>query len=328
MQRIAAVIPNWNGSAMLAQLLCALQRQSRIIDRVIVVDNGSSDDSAAIAQRAGAEVIQLPTNTGFSHAVNLGIQNTRANAGADWIAILNNDVYPQPDWLANLLEKAQSQNAWFAAGKLLDASSAGRVDGAFDAICRGACAWRCGHGRPDSPLWNHPRQIHFAPFTAALFRAELFERVGLLDEAFESYLEDIDFGLRCALAGFHGAYVPEAVAYHAGSATLGRWHPATVAKISRNQLLIVAKHYPRHWVLRYGWPVFVAQALWGLVALRHGTGSAYVQGKLDGMRRFRQTRGQAGANFAAVVERSEREILELQKLTGFDPYWRLYFALT
>lgn len=324
MARVTFVIPNWNGSAMLQKLLSELPGQSFPVDRVIVVDNGSSDDSVMVAKRAGADVIQLGANTGFSRAVNLGIQSARA----DWIAILNNDVSPSEDWLRNLVQQAEAANAWFAAGKLLDASAGHRIEGAFDAICRGACAWRCGHGRPDSVLWNQPREIRFAPFTAAIFRAELFQRVGLLDEEFESYLEDIDFGIRCASAGLTGLYVPEAVAYHEGSATLGRWHPATVRKIARNQLLLVAKHYPKKWVLRYGWPVFVAQTLWGLVALRHGAGFAYLEGKLDGLRRFHRSRGDSPANLTAIVESSENEIREIQRLTGFDLYWRLYFALT
>ena len=321
---LSIIIPNWNGAAMLSKLLAELSRQSLPVERVIVVDNGSTDDSVATAKRAGADVIELGANRGFSHAVNLGIQAART----EWIAILNNDVSLEPDWLAQLMEKAEAAKAWFATGKLLDASMRHRIDGAFDAICRGACPWRCGHGRPDSPLWNQPREIRFAPFTAAIFRSKLFDRVGLLDVEFESYLEDIDFGIRCAIGGFTGVYVPEAVAFHTGSATLGRWHPATVRKIARNQLLLVAKHYPRKWVLSYGWPVFVAQALWGLVALRHGAGFAYLKGKLEGMRQFRHARGPAAGNLIAIVESSEQEILEIQQLTGFDLYWRLYFALT
>jgi len=325
MYRVAAVIPNWNGAARLARLLEGLQAQSYPIDRVIVVDNGSTDNSAAVAARAGASVIELGANTGFSHAVNCGIRA----AAAEWILILNNDVLPEPDWLRNLMQTAATtKEAWFVTGKLLDAARKDSVDGAFDAICRGACAWRCGHGRPDSPVWNQPRQIRFAPLTAALFRAELFERVGLLDETLESYLEDIDLGIRSAAKGLTGLYAPQAVAYHEGSATLGSWHPDTVRKISRNQLLIVAKHYPRKWILRYGWPVLVAQALWGFTALRHGRFLAYAGGKLDGVRLFGKSRGEPCPNLAAILDRSEREIRELQKLTGVDLYWRLYFALT
>lgn len=322
--QVAAVIPNWNGAARLKKLFEHLAVQTHPIGRLIVVDNGSTDDSAGVAAREGATVIELGANTGFSHAVNCGIQA----ADAEWILILNNDVLPEPDWLRNLMDTAMARQAWFATGKLLDASRRDRVDGAFDAICRGACAWRCGHGRLDSALWNTPRQIRFAPLTAALFRAELFQRVGGLDETLESYLEDVDLGIRCAAKGLSGLYVPSAVAYHQGSATLGAWHPDTVRKISRNQLLIVAKHYPRKWILRYGWPVLVAQALWGFIALRHGRLLAYLAGKLDGLRMFGSNRGEPCSNLAAILDQSEREIEELQSLSGFDLYWRLYFALT
>jgi GT2 family glycosyltransferase len=329
MSQVAIVIPNWNGSARLANLLERLKQQTYSIDSVIMVDNGSQDNSRDVARKAGASVIELHHNTGFSHAVNCGIQ---AAAGAGWIAIINNDVSPEPDWLAQLMSQATSATAWFATGKLLDDSPEHRIDGTFDAISRGACAWRCGNGRPDSPLWNQPREIRFAPFTAAIFRADLFERVGLLDEKFESYLEDIDFGIRCAVAGFTGVYVPQAVAYHTGSATLGRWHRDTVRKISRNQLLLIVKHYPPKWVLRYGWPVFIGQSLWGLVALRHGAAFAYLQGKLDGLRLYRGIRGTAPSRsrlgITVILRDSENEIHELQQLTGFDLYWKLYFALT
>jgi len=324
MYQVAAVIPNWNGAARLERLFQALAGQIQPIVQVIVVDNGSTDRSREIAAAAGADFIPLGTNTGFSHAVNCGIRQ----AGAEWILILNNDVLPEPDWLENLLGTAAASEAWFATGKLLSTANPGQIDGSFDALCRGACAWRCGHGRPDSQVWNQPRKISFAPLTAALFRRTLFDRAGLLDESLESFLEDVDLGLRCAAKGLTGVYVPSAVAFHEGSATLGAWHPDTVRKISRNQLLIVAKHYPRGWILRYGWPILVAQALWGFITLRHGRFLAFVGGKLDAIRVFRKSRGVACPDLARILVQSENEIRELQKLTGFDLYWRLYFALT
>ncbi len=322
--RVAVVIPTWNRAALLAQALENLGRQTYPIERVIVVDNGSTDDSAAEATRTGAQVIRLAANAGFAAAVNRGVQA----ASADWVCVLNNDVTLAPDWMDRLMGELESSGAWFGTGKLLNSKAPERIDGSFDAVCRGACAWRCGHGRRDSSVWNQPRNIQLAPFTAAVFKASLFERVGFLDERFESYLEDVDFGLRCAEVGLTGLYVPAAVAYHQGSATLGRWHPDTVRKIARNQLLLVAKHYPPNWILRYGWPVFIAQTLWGFVALRHGTLLSYLAGKVQGLREFRQIRGKHCANFGAIVEQSEREIRDLQQLTGFDLYWRLYFALT
>jgi GT2 family glycosyltransferase len=337
MAGVAIVIPTWNRETLLVQALENLGRQTYPIDRVIVVDNGSADDSAALAARAGAEVISLPENAGFAAAVNRGI---REASGSDWIGILNNDVTLAPDWLGRLIAKLEASEAWFATGKLLDAQARERIDGSFDAVCRGACAWRCGHGRMDSPMWNQPKNIQLAPFTATVFRAGVFDRVGLLDERFESYLEDVDFGLRCAQAGFSGLYVPEAVAHHLGSATLGRWHPESVRKIARNQLLIVAKHYPPDWIIRYGWPVFIAQTLWGFVALRHGALLSYVAGKVEGLRQFREARGEQCAgrpaidhfpridHFSAILEESEKQIREIQQQTGFDLYWRLYFALT
>jgi GT2 family glycosyltransferase len=161
-----------------------------------------------------------------------------------------------------------------------------------------------------------------------VFRAELFARVGLLDEDYESYLEDVDFGLRCGLAGLSGVYLPAAVAHHKGSATLGRWHPDTVRRIARNQLLLVSKHYPPGWFARHGWPVFIAQGLWGLVALRHGAGIAYLKGKMEGLRSFRRMRRLGSPAITGLLQESEREIYELQQQAGFDTYWKLYFALT
>src|SRR5262249_28437228 len=156
------------------------------------VDNGSTDGSAKFAASAGARVIRLDRNLGFAVAVNRGIAVT----DADWVAILNNDIQLAPNWLEVLL--AASGDAWFATGKVVSARDKGQIDATFDAVSRAACAYRCGAGKRDGPLWNQPRQIRMAPMTAAMFRRSLFSETGSLDERFESYLEDIDFGLRCA----------------------------------------------------------------------------------------------------------------------------------
>ena len=151
----------------------------------------------------------------------------------------------------------------------------------------------------------------------------------MLDERFESYLEDVDFGLRCALAGCAGRYTPDAVAWHQGSATLGRWHRETVRRLARNQVFLVAKHYSSRLLWRYAWSIAVAQGLWGLVALRHGAGWAWLRGKIEGLRRFGEFRGAGGHQDASeALSASEREIHRWQRHSGSDLYWTLYFLLT
>lgn len=316
---ICAVIPNWNRADLLSEVLSGLARQTEPPARVIVVDNGSTDASSEVASRHAAEVLQLPRNKGFAYAVNRGIEACRS----EWVLLLNNDVALEREWLATLSEAAIREKTWFAVGKLRSASKPELLDGTWDAVCRGGTAWRCGSGRADSPHYSEPRPISFPPLTAALLRRDLFDRVGLLDESFESYLEDIDFGLRCAAAGLSGVYVPDAVALHAGSATLGAWHKATVRRLARNQILLTRKHFrgaPR-------WPILVAQLLWGLIAVRHGAALAWLEGRREGRRVPPPADGVGWPAIRETVEASEAQIRRLQSETGFDLYWKLYFAL-
>ena len=316
---VAAIIPHWNRRDLLDPLLASLRAQTRPFDEIFVADNGSTDGSANLAEKLGASVLRLGSNLGFAAAVNRGIQSSRA----DWIAILNNDVSLAPDWLEQLLKTDKE----FATGKILSAANHSIIDATFDEISRGACAWRCGAGKPDSPLWDQPQTIRMAPMTAAIFRRSLFEEIGLLDERFESYLEDVDFGVRCALAGREGAYLPTAVAYHRGSATWGAWNKDTVKRISRNQILITVKHFggqPR-------WPIVAGQVLWGLVALRHLRGVSFLRGKISGWKAAGALYSNDITNSEDRISRfaaeSERRIFALQQQTGFDWYWRMYFWL-
>ena len=320
--KVAAIVPHWNRRALLQTLLENLSAQIRGFDEVIVVDNGSTDGSPELAERAGARVVRLSRNAGFAAAVNRGIES----CAADWVAILNNDVTLASDWLDLLLA---AEPEWFATGKLLRAADHSVIDGTFDEISRAACACRCGAGKPDSTLWNQARQIRFAPMTAALFRRALFDDIGLLDETFGSYLEDVDFGLRCALAGRSGLYVPTARGYHRGSSTLGEWNSDTVRHIARNQVLLAAKHFRGQPL----WPILAGQLLWGLLALRHTQASSYLLGKLSGLRAARALRRERRPDLKetkrlqAIFEASERQIFELERQAGSDWYWRAYFWL-
>jgi GT2 family glycosyltransferase len=326
MQTLAAIVPTWNRADLVRASLEGLARQSRKPDQVIVVDNASTDSTPTVAREFGATLIALPENRGFAGAVNAGIEHSRA----DWVLILNNDVELQPQWVEILLASAEREGAAFAAGKLLQSARQDRIDGTWDLLSRGAHAWRCGYNRPDGALWSVKRSVAAVPMTAALFHRRVFENVGLLDIRFEAYYEDVDFGLRCSLAGFAGIYEPAAVATHVGKGTLGRQSARVLFLTARNQIFLLAKHYSTKTLWRFAWPILVGQSVSLAGAAREGQFLPALRGVFEGLRRWHSfrcdlPRDPAGAERA--LTESERQLHDLQKQLGFDPYWRLYFSL-
>jgi GT2 family glycosyltransferase len=248
-------------------------------------------------------------------------------ATGDAIAILNNDVHLDGKWLQCLVGALRPPYS-VACGKVFRAGFTEKLDATFDAVSLAGTALRCGHDRPDAPFWNSPREIRFVPLTAALVRTDTFRSAGGLDEVFESYLEDIDFGLRCASMGIRSIYVPKAVAWHVGSGTLGHWNPKTVRQLSRNQVYLLARHYPADALRRLIWRIIVGQLLWGALAAKNFRALMWLFGKIEGLGRFRAVRRSGWKGVAEVLAESERTIREVQAQTGSDFYWRLYFSLT
>jgi GT2 family glycosyltransferase len=322
-EQVTAILPNWNRATLLARALDSVKRQTVACARVLVVDNGSTDSSRAVAAAAGAEVLGLPENRGFAAAVNRGIEA----AQTPWVWILNNDVELHPHCLEELLEAVRSTGAVFAAPRVRQLANPSRIDACFDLLARSGCAWRAGSGVSDGPWFAEPRAIHFAPMTAVLVRRAVFDAAGLLDERFGSYMEDVEFFLRASLHGFSGVYAPSAIAYHHGSATLGAWSATMVELLARNQLLLAAKHFPAAW----WWRVLAGQLLWGALAARHGSLGAWLRGKCRGLGSAARVRRSYRRAPRTVLEplllACEQDIQRLQQSTRQEPYWRLYFAV-
>lgn len=318
---VTVVTPVWNRRDLVERLLQTIARQTVPVAEVIVVDSGSGDGAPEAAERWGARVIRLGRNAGFTRAVNRGI----AEVQTEWIALVNSDVELATDWIERLNAAAEQAGAWFATGKALKARDPRRVDGLFDVVARSGCAWRVGHGQSDAECGVPGQPVAMASATAALFRTELFARAGTFDERFESYLEDVDLGFRCAVQGLAGVFVPEAVCLHHGGASKGRWSPYVVRRIARNQVWLVAKYYSPATLRRELWRILVGQGLWGLVALRHGQVLAWIGGKFEGLRLARSMRGEADVD--SLLADGERQIRALQG-RRLDPYWTWYFRLT
>ncbi len=329
---VSVIIPNWNRCELLERLLKSLRRQALpagIEIEVLVVDNGSTDDSVQVARASAVDVLCLAHNEGVSRALNRGIQ---ASSG-QYIVLLNNDVELTPNWLRELLDAMNDSDIWFATGKMLRHNQPGHVDGAGDAVCRGGTSWRLGHGKADGPAFADSRRTYFPSATATLIRRAFFDRVGLLDEDFFAYLEDVDLGFRAAIEDLPGRYVPKAVAYHRGSDTAGAWSPQMVEWLTCHQLLLLGKFYPGRLMLRFGWPIMVAQALWALLAFSRGRAIGWARGFRRGVARWRVTRRgskvlrRQAQRLGAVLESAEAEIARVQRATGWDTYWKWYFRL-
>jgi hypothetical protein len=271
------VIPNYNGRQFLETCLGSIFRQTFTSFQVIVVDNGSADGSVAFLQDRfpAVKVIVLQENTGFSAAVNRGI----AAGHCPLVFLLNNDTELAPDCLAELVRAAGAHGDAFFAPKMLSFREREILDGAGEGYLRGGVGYRLGTLERDSEVYSRPRQVFGACGGAALYRRVMLERIGLFDEDFFAYLEDVDLNFRANRAGFSCRYVPSARVYHIGSATTGsKINPFTVRLSTRNNLYLLLKNYPVSMLCRFLPAMAVYQFFWLLFVIKKGQFLSYCSG--------------------------------------------------
>ncbi len=242
--KIAVLIVNWNGGALLSRCLQSLAVQRRPPDQIVIVDNASTDASLALAGPwlGIAEVIRLGENVGFARGNNLA---ARAASQAEAFALLNPDAFADPGWLQALEAAAERTPAAaaFASQMRLDAAPE-YLDGAGDSYHVSGRAWRNAHQQPASAGPASEIDV-FAPCAAAaLYRRSAFDEVGGFDERFFCYFEDVDFGFRLRLRGHRCVYVPGAVVRHVSSALSGYRSDFAVYHGERNAVWTFVKNMP------------------------------------------------------------------------------------
>ena len=206
-----------NPAALLRCIKC-LERQSVPLQRVIIVDN-SEEAGLKTTDLGNAGVLDPSGNIGFAAGNNLGI----TNANSEFVALLNPDAFPEPDWLDSLLRAADAnpQCAAFGSVQLLDENQE-ILDGIGDSYHPSGVFRREGHGRRRAEYSElHPCEIFSPCAAAALYRRDALEAVGGFDEDFFCYGEDVDLGFRLRLAGWKSMLVPDAIVRHVGSASSG-----------------------------------------------------------------------------------------------------------
>lgn len=248
--RIAVIIVNHNAGVYLARTLGALSDQRRPPDRVVVVDNASSDGSAAVcSQHIGVELIDSAVNLGFAEANN---RAARLVADCDWIAFLNPDAFPEPDWLLELQQATlRHPDVPLFASRQLMAHDPTRLDGAGDGYHVSGLAWRHLHGAPVAESPETDAEVFSACAAAALCRRDVFLDLGGFDSRFFAYMEDVDFGFRLRLAGYRCVYVPSATVLHVGSGTSSERSDFATYHGHRNVVWTFVKNMPGWWIWRY-----------------------------------------------------------------------------
>lgn len=268
---VTAVVLNHNGRHLLEVILPSLADQTYRSTEVLVVDDASRDDSLAYLAERWPEVRVVATseNVGVAAALNRGVEAARG----EFVALLNNDLELDREWISEMVRALRRYpEAGSAAGKLLNYYQRDLMDSAGDGMSRSMLPFPRGGGERDRGQYDFEEEILSATAGAAMYRMSAVIEVGLFDESFFAYFEDVDWGLRAQLAGFPCRYVPTAIGYHMKNATTGgAANPRFLLLVWRNLIGVIVKNLPLSLLLRNVVPIARQQLGTLLHSVRTGT---------------------------------------------------------
>jgi hypothetical protein len=257
--RVCIVIPNWNGADMIVECLRSLEMQTYPAD-ILVVDNGSVDDSVKIIEKTfpKARLIKLPKNMGFDGGVNAGIRPA-LREGYDAIAIFNNDAVADRQWLKHLVDAMKADNKRGVVSCKQLYTDKKHIDSTGDFYSVWGMPFPRGRNQVDTGQYDEPEELFSAPAAATLYRAKLFQQIGIFDEKFFAYYEDIDISFRARLAGWKIWYEPTAIIYHQVNATSSKLGSFSRYHSTKNFFMVYVKNMPG-WLFWKYLPLFLLQA--------------------------------------------------------------------
>ncbi len=288
MQKVTVIIPNLNGVSGLGACLESLRAQSMQDFSVILIDNGSEDQSADFVETHYPEVTlrRFPRNLGFSRAVNAGIRMSVT----PYVILLNNDTVCEKHFVEEMVRAIEQTHAFSCAAKLVQMADPDRIDSAGDFYC--ALGWAYARGKGKSAArYTKVCRIFSSCAAAAIYRREELEEIGLFDEAHFAYLEDIDVAYRARIAGYENYFAPRAVVRHVGSAASGsRYNAFKIQLSSRNNIYLIYKNMPWPQILLNS-PLLLAGFLIKMVFFaRQGYLREYTAGLRNGIQLCRRGR--------------------------------------
>jgi GT2 family glycosyltransferase len=241
--KASVIVVNWNGKIFLEECLPALLAQTYSPCEVILVDNGSHDGSVDfVAERfPQVRIIENGENLGFAAGSNVAIRAARG----DYIVTLNNDTRAEPDWLEELVKVVETDpRIGMCASKMLLYHYPGLLNSTGISLDLAGIAWDRRGGERDDGLEREPVEIFGPCAGAALYRREMLDEVGLFDEDFFAYYEDVDLAWRARSRGWRCMYNPRAVVYHVHSGTGLEGSAFKNRLVGRNKIWTMVKNYP------------------------------------------------------------------------------------
>jgi GT2 family glycosyltransferase len=305
MTSVSVIIVNWNSDTLLTKCLQHLENQTIIPSHIYVIDNASSDDSATnVESFTNITMLKMDSNLGFAAGNNAALNQ----CDTEFIALLNPDAFPEPNWLKSLLEAAVAHPETVAFGsRQLRDGSPGVLDGIGDSYQISGRMFRRRYGGQQQARDLVQQEIFSPCAAAALYRLQPVIDSGGFDEDFFCYVEDVDLGFRLRLAGYKSMYVPEAVIRHVGAATSGGPHSDfAVYHGHRNLVWTYVKNMPSFlfWLLL---PLHISLNIGSIIAFAfRGQGAVILRSKRDAClglpKMWRKRKKIQGARVASIKD--------------------------
>lgn len=283
---VSVIIVTFNSGDLLVRCLRHLAKQTVRPEQVLVVDNASTDSTCELIKGfEGITVFRLEKNLGFAAGNNRALSECKT----PFVALLNPDAFPEPDWLEKLLEAAEKypEHAMFGS-RLIAAGNPLLLDGDGDHYHISGIAWREGYMRRVGPA-EEPWETFSPCAAAAMYRTDALRDVGGFDTDLFCYLEDVDLGFRLRLAGQRCLQVPQAVVHHVGAATTGGQQGEFATYHGhRNLIWVYFKNMPSYlfWLFL---PLHVLVNIAGVVlCIQRGQGKTVMRAKLDAVKGIRK----------------------------------------
>lgn len=280
---VSVIVVNCNGRVYLDECMSSLLAQTYPAIEIIFVDNGSRDGSCEYVETKfpSIKIIANAENLGFAKGNNVGIKVAKG----ELIATLNNDTKVTSRWVEKLVDAINSDaNVGMCASKMLFMKNAEFIDSTGICISRSGACWDWGMFEFDNGQYESIDEVFGPCAGAGMYRKSMLEEIGLFDEDFYAYMEDVDLAFRGRLRGWKCFYVPEAVVFHVHGGTAGYVSDYTIYYGNRNIIWNCVKNYPiRLLITSLPWIIGRNLAVIPYYILK-GHGGTIIRSKIDAIK--------------------------------------------